>query len=82
MGRGQAPPKKNLNELKQELELCLSHLRPLHFMASSEEATAWAEFIGRAVTHNFSEIQRVFVTRGLAEIRVTDPGDGGDGGLP
>ena len=39
----------------------------------SEEAATWSEFIGRAVTHNFSEIQRVFVTRGLAEIRVTDP---------
>ena len=39
---------------------------------SQEEADTWAEFIGRAVTHNFSEIQRVFVTRGLAEIRVAD----------
>ena len=73
--------KANANQLKQELELCLSHLHPLHFM-TSEEARTWAEFIGRAVTHNFSEIQRVFVTRGLAEIRVTNPEDGGDGGLP
>jgi len=72
--------KANANQLKQELELCLSHLRPLHFMAS-EEAAAWAEFIGRAVTHNFSEIQRVFVTRGLAEIRVTEPEEDG-GALP
>ena len=73
--------KAHANQLKQELELCLSHLRPLHFMTSSEEATTWAEFIGRAVTHNFSEIQRVFVTRGLAEIRMTDPGED-EGALP
>ena len=73
--------KANANQLKQELELCLSHLRPLHFM-TSEEAAAWAEFIGRAVTHNFSEIQRVFVTRGLAEIRVTDPGEDDRGAQP
>ena len=63
--------KSNANQLKQRLELCLSLLRGLHFM-SQEEAVRWAEFIGRAVTHNFSEIQRVFVTRGLAEIRVSD----------
>jgi len=73
--------KANANQLKQELEVCLSHLRPLHFM-TSEEAAAWAEFIGRAVTHNFSEIQRVFVTRGLAEIRVTDPGEDDRGAQP
>ena len=70
--------KGHANQLKQELELCLSHLRPLHFMTSSEESAAWSEFIGRAVTHNFSEIQRVFVTRGLAEIRVTDPAEDED----
>ena len=73
--------KANANQLKQELELCLSHLRPLHFM-TSEEAAAWAEFIGRAVTHNFSEIQRVFVTKGLAQIRVTDPGEDDRGAQP
>jgi len=63
--------KSNANQLKQRLELCLSLLRGLHFM-SQEEAVTWTEFIGRAVTHNFSEIQRVFVTRGLAEIRVAN----------
>ena len=30
----------------------------------------WKEFVGKAIVHNFSEIQRVFITNGLAEMKV------------
>ena len=46
-------------------------LADLHFM-QSEDANKWCEFIGKAVIHNFSEIQRVFINKGMAEIKVGD----------
>ena len=57
--------------LKAALEDVLLCLSSLHFM-KSEEANKWREFVGKAVIHNFSEIQRVFVTQGLAEIKVSE----------
>lgn len=63
---------KNCNEiLKTKIESCLSCLEPLHFM-QGEEAMKWREFVGKAVTHNFSEIQRVFISRGMAEMKVSE----------
>merc|ERR1719430_475845 len=47
--------------LKMSLEEVLVCLSSLHFM-QSEEALKWREFVGKAVVHNFSEIQRVFIT--------------------
>ena len=61
--------------LREGLEGGLALLGGLKFM-QGEPQKAWADFIGKAVVHNFSEIQRVFVTRGLAEIRVSEePGE-------
>jgi len=57
-----------LKDLLEEVLLCLSLL---HFM-QSEEANKWREFVGKAVIHNFSEIQRVFITQGMAEIKVSE----------
>jgi len=63
---------KQANEtLKNYLEQSLQSLGSQHFM-QSEEANKWREFIRKAILHNFSEIQRVFITRGLAEIRVSE----------
>jgi len=71
-------PPLNWNECKQSnqvlkdaLEEGLNCLADLHFM-QSEDANKWREFIGKAVIHNFSEIQRVFITKGMAEIKVGD----------
>ena len=60
------------SRLKLCIESLLLHLSSLHFM-SSDPAISWAGFVAKAVTHNFSEIQRVFVTRGLGEIRISEP---------
>jgi len=57
--------------LKSSLEEVLLCLTSLHFM-QSEDAVKWKEFVTKAVLHNFSEIQRVFVTQGMAEIKVTE----------
>jgi len=63
---------KNCNQvLKVNLESCLAVLEPLHFM-QGDEAVKWREFVSKAVIHNFSEIQRVFISRGMAEMRVSD----------
>jgi len=61
---------KQANEaLKEYLENCLEKLSKFHFM-KSEDSIKWKEFIGKAIIHNFSEIQRVFITNGLAEMKV------------
>eukprot|EP00092_Neocalanus_flemingeri_P022021 GFUD01023880.1.p1 GENE.GFUD01023880.1~~GFUD01023880.1.p1 ORF type:complete len:358 (+),score=101.82 GFUD01023880.1:50-1075(+) len=57
--------------LKASLEEVLLCLSTLHFM-QSEDAIKWREFVGKAVIHNFSEIQRVFITQGMAEIKVSE----------
>ena len=57
--------------LKDSLEEVLLCLASLHFM-QSDDASKWREFVGKAVIHNFSEIQRVFITQGMAEIKVSD----------
>jgi len=57
--------------LKDSLEEVLMCLASLHFM-QSEDAAKWREFVAKAVVHNFSEIQRVFVTQGMAEIKVSE----------
>jgi len=57
--------------LKDSLEGVLLCLSSLHFM-QSEDATKWRDFVGKAVIHNFSEIQRVFITQGMAEIKVSE----------
>jgi len=63
---------KDCNEvLKVRIEECISCVETLHFM-KNEEAMKWKDFVGKAVTHNFSEIQRVFIARGLAEMKVSD----------
>ena len=61
---------KQANEsLKDYLESCLQKLSQLHFM-KLEDSIKWKEFVGKAIVHNFSEIQRVFITNGLAEMKV------------
>jgi len=57
--------------LKDSLEGVLLCLASLHFM-QSDDACKWREFIGKAVIHNFSEIERVFITQGMAEIKVSE----------
>jgi len=57
--------------LKDSLEESLLCLASLHFM-QSDDAVKWREFVSKAVLHNFSEIQRVFVTQGMAEIKVSE----------
>ena len=63
---------KEKNEiLKSCLEESLSRLAEFHFM-KSEESIKWKDFVSKAVVHNFSEIQRVFITAGLAEMKVAE----------
>ena len=59
------------DSLKTCLEECLASLAEFHFM-KSEDAVKWREFVSKAVVHNFSEIQRVFITAGLAEMKVVE----------
>ena len=63
--------KQSNQVLKDALEEGLYCLADLHFM-QSEVANKWCEFMGKADIHNFSEIQRVFITKGMAEIKVGD----------
>jgi len=63
---------KECNEvLKLRIEDCLSCIKSMHFV-KDPEAVKWNDFVGKAATHNFSEIQRVFISRGLAEMKLTD----------
>jgi len=63
---------KNCNQLlKDHLETVLQYLGNVHFM-KTEDASKWREFVGKAILHNFSEIQRVFITQGFAEIKVSE----------
>ena len=63
---------KERNEiLKSCLEESLSRLADFHFM-KSEDSIKWKDFVSKAVVHNFSEIQRVFITAGLAEMKVAE----------
>ena len=61
---------KSTNEiLKDYLESVLEELSKCHFM-KCDESNKWKDFIGKAIVHNFSEIQRVLITNGLAEMKV------------
>lgn len=61
---------KQMNEsLKTYLEVCLESISKLHFM-TSDESIKWKDFVGKAVIHNFAEVQRVLITNGMAEIKL------------
>ena len=61
--------KKTNESLKEYLEDCLKKVSNFHFM-KSEDAVKWKDFVGKAILHNFSEIQRVFISNGLAEMKI------------
>ena len=61
--------KKTNETLKNYLEDCLSKVSDFQFM-TSEDAVKWRDFVGKAILHNFSEIQRVFISNGLAEMKI------------
>ena len=69
-------PPLDWSECKEKNEILKSCLEgslaaEFHFM-KSEESIKWKDFVSKAVLHNFSEIQRVFITAGLAEMKVAD----------
>ena len=61
--------KKTNETLKNYLEDCLRKVSEFQFM-TSEDAVKWRDFVGKAILHNFSEIQRVFISNGLAEMKI------------